>query len=62
MAGIDVVHVPLFSILNEADVKQRWIPIGLEPRPTTPVEFDRLVATDIDVFTKIARAGYIRAE
>jgi tripartite-type tricarboxylate transporter receptor subunit TctC len=62
MAGIDVVHVPLFGILNEADVKQRWIPIGLEPRPTTPVEFDRLVATDIDLFTKIARAGNIRAE
>jgi tripartite-type tricarboxylate transporter receptor subunit TctC len=48
--------------LSEADVKQRWTSIGLEPRPTTPVEFDRLVATDIDVFTKIARAGNIRAE
>jgi tripartite-type tricarboxylate transporter receptor subunit TctC len=52
----------LHRILNEADVKQRWLPIGLEPRPTTPVEFDRLVATDIDSFTKIARAGNIRAE
>lgn len=61
-AGIDVVHVPLFGILNQTDVKHRWIPIGLEPRPTTPVEFDRLVATDIEVFTKIMRAGNIRAE
>jgi tripartite-type tricarboxylate transporter receptor subunit TctC len=49
-------------ILGEADVKRRWTPIGLEPRPTTPVEFDRLVATDIGLFTKIARAGNIRAE
>lgn len=49
-------------ILSESDVKQRWIPMGLEPRPTTPVEFDRLVASDIDLFTKIARAANIRAE
>jgi tripartite-type tricarboxylate transporter receptor subunit TctC len=49
-------------ILSESDVKQRWTPIGLEPRPTTPVEFDGLVAADIELFTKIARAGNIRAE
>jgi tripartite-type tricarboxylate transporter receptor subunit TctC len=49
-------------ILGDADVKQRWLPIGLEPRPTTPVEFDRLVAGDIELFTKIARAGNIKAE
>lgn len=49
-------------ILGDADVKLRWLPIGLEPRPTTPVEFDRLVAGDIEVFTKIARAGNIKAE
>ena len=49
-------------LLGDADVKQRWLPIGLEPRPTTPVEFDRLVAGDIEVFTKIARAGNIKAE
>jgi hypothetical protein len=48
--------------LSEPEVKQRWIPIGLEPRQTTPVEFDRLVAADIGLFTKIARAGNIRAE
>lgn len=49
-------------VLSEAEVKQRWLPIGLEPRPTTPVEFDRLIASDIELFSKIARAGNIRAE
>lgn len=49
-------------ILGDADARQRWQPIGLEPRPTSPVEFDRLVAGDIELFTKIARAGNIRAE
>lgn len=49
-------------ILGEAEVKQRWLPIGLEPRPTTPGEFDKLIASDIELFGKIARAGNIRAE
>jgi len=52
----------LRRILSEADVKQRWTPIGLEPRPTTPVEFDKRVADDIELFTKIARAAHIKAE
>ena len=49
-------------ILNQPDVKQRWTPIGLEARPTTPAEFDKLVADDIELFTKIARATNIKAE
>lgn len=56
------LNAELRRILGEADVKQRWLPIGLEPRPTTPVEFDGLIAGDIDLFTKIARAGNIKAE
>ena len=56
------LNAEIRRILGEADVKQRWLPIGLEPRPTSPVEFDRLVAGDIGLFTKIARAGNIRAE
>ena len=49
-------------IMSDADVKQRWAPIGLEPRATTPAEFDKLVATDIEVFSNIARAANIKAE
>jgi tripartite-type tricarboxylate transporter receptor subunit TctC len=49
-------------ILSEQDLKQRWAPIGLEPRPTTPGDFDKLVEADIALFTKIARAANIKAE
>ncbi len=49
-------------ILSDAEVKQRWLPLGLEPRPTTPGEFDRVVAEEITAFTKIARAANIRAD
>jgi len=26
----------IVRILSETDAKQRWTPIGLQPRPTTP--------------------------
>jgi len=49
-------------ILGDADVRARWTPIGLEPRPTPPAEFDRLIADDIATFTKLARAANISAQ
>ena len=49
-------------ILTDADVKQRWLPIGLEPHPTTPGGFDRIIADEIATFTRIARAANIKAD
>ena len=49
-------------ILSEDDVKRRWAPIGLEPSPTTPEGFDKLIASDIATFTRLAKAGNIKAQ
>lgn len=49
-------------ILRGAEVKQRWLPIGLEPKPTTPAEFDKIIASEIASFTTIARTAGIKAE
>ena len=49
-------------ILTDADMKQRWAPMGLEPRPTTPAEFDKLVADEIAAFSKVVRSANIKAE
>ena len=49
-------------ILNEPDTRTRWIPMGLEPHPTAPAEFDRLIAQDTATFSKLAKAANIRAE
>jgi tripartite-type tricarboxylate transporter receptor subunit TctC len=49
-------------ILAEPDLKQRWTPIGIEPRPTTPEAFDRLVREEVALLTKIARASNIKAD
>jgi tripartite-type tricarboxylate transporter receptor subunit TctC len=49
-------------VLREPEVRARWLPIGLDPTPTTPGEFDRIIANDMATFTKLARAGNIKAE
>ncbi len=52
----------IVRILNEPELKRRWAPIGLEPRPTTPEAFDQLIRDDTAVFTKIARAANVKAD
>jgi tripartite-type tricarboxylate transporter receptor subunit TctC len=49
-------------ILRDADTRARWAPIGIEPRPSTPQEFDRLIRDEIALFAQIARAAAIKAE
>lgn len=49
-------------VLSEDEVKRRWAPIGLEPSPTTPEGFDKLIASDIATFTRLAKAGNIKAQ
>jgi tripartite-type tricarboxylate transporter receptor subunit TctC len=52
----------IVRVLSDAEVKQRWGPIGLEPRPMPPEAFDKLIRDDVAVFTKIARAANIKAD
>jgi len=61
-AVVAKLNTEITRILGEAEVRTRWVPIGLEPRPTTPAEFDRIIAEDVRTFTKLARAGNIKAE
>jgi len=50
------------KVLASASTRERWLPIGIEPRPTTPAQFDELIASDTKVFTEIARGAGIKAE
>jgi tripartite-type tricarboxylate transporter receptor subunit TctC len=56
------LNTEITRVLGEAEVRTKWGPIGLEPRPTTPAEFDRMIVEDVRTFTKLARAGNIKAE
>jgi tripartite-type tricarboxylate transporter receptor subunit TctC len=49
-------------ILDEPDLKQRLTAVGIEPRPSTPEAFDRLVREEVALLTKIARAANIKAD
>ena len=49
-------------ILSDEETRARWAPIGIEPRPTTPEDFDRLLRNDTALFTRIARAANIKAD
>src|SRR5689334_1314091 len=49
-------------VLSDPDTQKRWAPIGIEPRPTTPQQFDQLIAAETALYTRIARAARITSE
>jgi tripartite-type tricarboxylate transporter receptor subunit TctC len=49
-------------ILSDPDARERWTPIGLQPQPTTPEGFDKLIRDDVATFTRIARQANIKAD
>jgi tripartite-type tricarboxylate transporter receptor subunit TctC len=59
---LDKLSAGIRGVLADAETRARWAPIGIEPRPTSPEEFDRLIRDDTALFTKIARAANIKAE
>ena len=50
------------GILNQPEVRSRWVSLGAEPAPTTPAQFDKLIAADIVALTRLARASNIKAD
>jgi tripartite-type tricarboxylate transporter receptor subunit TctC len=49
-------------ILDLPDMRERWIAIGAESAPIAPEQFDKLIAEQIETFTKLARAANIKPE
>ena len=59
---VEKLNREITRILSDADARARWTPIGLEPRPTTPEGFDKLVRDDTATFARIAREAGIKAD
>ncbi|MDH4149473.1 MAG: tripartite tricarboxylate transporter substrate binding protein [Betaproteobacteria bacterium] len=59
---INTLNRDITRILGDAEAKKRWAPIGLDPAPTTAAEFDKIIAADIATFTRLAKAGNIKAQ
>jgi tripartite-type tricarboxylate transporter receptor subunit TctC len=52
----------IVRILSEPETRQRWTPIGIEPRPTSPEEFDRLIRDEVAAFSRIASTANIKVD
>jgi tripartite-type tricarboxylate transporter receptor subunit TctC len=59
---VDKLNAEVRRILLEPELRTRWSVIGLDPRPTTPAGFDRLIEQDVATFTRLAHAGNIKAD
>ena len=56
------LNAEIARALADPDTRARWALIGIDPRPTSPGEFDRLVASEIALYTRIARAANITSQ
>jgi tripartite-type tricarboxylate transporter receptor subunit TctC len=61
-AIISKLNEEIGRVLREPEVRARWLPIGLDPQPTTPAGFDKIIADDAATFARLAKAGNIKAE
>jgi len=61
-ALVEKISADAGRVLASAATRERWLPIGIEPRPTTPAQFDELVRNEVKQFSEIARGANIRAE
>jgi tripartite-type tricarboxylate transporter receptor subunit TctC len=59
---VEKISADVGKVLASPATRERWQPIGIEPRPTTPAAFEQMVAEDTRLFTRIAREANIRAE
>jgi tripartite-type tricarboxylate transporter receptor subunit TctC len=48
-------------ILDLPDMRQRWSALGAEPLPMTPEQFDKFIAEQVGLFSKLTRAAGIKA-
>lgn len=60
-AIIDKLNREITRILNLPDVQQRLTAIGVEAAPTTPAQFDKLLADQVALTTRLARTAGIKA-
>jgi tripartite-type tricarboxylate transporter receptor subunit TctC len=61
-AIVERISADVGKVLAGPATRERWQPIGIEPRPTTPAQFDDLVRNETKLFSEIARAANIKAE
>ena len=59
---VEKISADVGRVLASAATRDRFMPIGIEPRPTPPAVFDELIRSEIRQFSEIARGANIRAD
>ena len=49
-------------ILKLPDVREKFLSQGIDPRGSTPEEFARLIATDLEKWAKVIKAASVRVD
>ena len=61
-AIVDRLNAEMTRALKSPDVQQKLLATGAEPTPSTPAEFDALIAEHLVIAAKLARAAGIKPE
>jgi tripartite-type tricarboxylate transporter receptor subunit TctC len=59
---INRLNAEVTRILSLPETRKSWSALGADPMPTTPAEFDRLVASELVAMAKLAKVASIRAD
>ena len=59
---VNKLNREIVRILNLPEIQQRMVMLGAEAAPSTPAQFEKLIADQVAVTTDLARKGGIKAE
>jgi tripartite-type tricarboxylate transporter receptor subunit TctC len=59
---VDRLNREINAALADATVKKRLADMGAWPVPGSPADFDKIIATEIDKWAKVIRAGNLKAD
>ena len=51
------ISADVARVLDMPDIKERMQSMSFDPAPTSPEEYDRIVRTQIEIFTKVAKSA-----
>lgn len=61
-AVIDRIHAEVARAMKRADVREKMAAVGADTEPTTPAAFTRLIASQIELTTSLAKRAGIRPQ
>src|SRR5690349_6371268 len=59
---LDKISRDVARVLDMPEVKDRMQAIAFEPAPTTPEEYDRIIRTQMEIFTKVGKSAGLIAK